>query len=129
MSDIIYGFRPETGWSGVLFQAFLQGPFVELWKKQKDMEYWISFEGQAAKAVFYDMESSISLPDIGTKRYILQCIVPGIDRQGPVPVTLGVYGAGGKTVASALLIGFFQCRPNGMFPINLTNDRWLYQDV
>jgi hypothetical protein len=42
---------------------------------------------------------------------------------------LGVYGAGRKTVAFALFIGFFQCTPNSMFPINFTNGRWYYQDI
>lgn len=130
MSDVIFGFRPESGWSGVLFQVFLQGPFVEAWKKQEDMDYWLSFGGISMKAVFYEMESSRSVPDIGTKRYILQCIVPLIDNiQGPVPVTLRVFGEGGKAVASGLFIGFFHRRPNGIFPINRTNGRWHYKDI
>lgn len=124
MSNILYGFRPETGWPGVLFQVFLQGPFVESWKKQKDMQYWISFEGEGAKAMFFEMDSRIALPEIGTKRYILQCVVPDIPTtHGRVPVTLGVYGTGGKTVVPALFIGYFQCRPNGMSSVDYTNGR------
>jgi hypothetical protein len=115
MTNVAYGFRPEAGWAGVLFQVFLQGPFAESWIKQKDIEFWISFDGLAVKAIFHEMESAVSLPGIGTKRYIVQCVAPDIRKPvARIPVTLGVLGSGGKTIASALFMGFFQYKQNGI---------------
>jgi hypothetical protein len=122
MSNVVYGFRPEGGWAGVLFQAVLQGSFAESWAKQKDIEFWISFEGLSVKAVFHKLDSSVSLPGIGTKRYIVQCVAPDIKRiSGSVPVTMGVLGSGGKKVATCLFMGCFQYKQNGILPSDLTN--------
>jgi hypothetical protein len=124
MSSVIYGFRPESGWGGVMFQIVLQGPFIEAWKERKDMEYWICFDGNDVKAVLFDLVSTTSLPDLGTKRYVLQCLVPNIGIEaGRVPVTLRVNGAGGKTVNSGLCVGMFDYKPSGAFPSELANFR------
>jgi hypothetical protein len=124
MSSVIYGFRPQSGWAGVLFQIFLQGNFIESWKEQKDMEYWVCFNGNNVKAVFFDLVSPVSLQDIGTKRYVLQCIVPDIGQDaGRIPVTLRVNGACGKTVNSGLCVGMFEYKLFGAFLIELANFR------
>jgi hypothetical protein len=125
MSDVVYGFRPESAWPGVLFQVFLQGPFVQIWQKQKEVSYSLSFEGFSVKAVFYEMESTVSLPVIGTKRYILQCMVPNVATVvGKIPVNLGVHGAGGKTIVQSLFLGFFEYKYEGTFSVCSFDIRW-----
>jgi hypothetical protein len=114
MSNAVYGFRPEFGWPGVLFQVFLQEPFVTICHKQKDLEFWIAFEGNYIPAVFHEMESDVSLPDMGAKRYILQSVIPSKVNQERCPITLVVLGSGGKTVVNGLLVGYFNYRPNGI---------------
>lgn len=115
MSNVIYGYRPESGWPGVLFQVFMQGPFIQNWQRLKEVEYWITFEGQEVKAVFYELDSQIPLPDIGTKRFVLQCIIPHANTEmGRVPVTLSVQGLGGKSVVQSLFMGYFHYKPNGI---------------
>lgn len=114
MSNVIYGFRPESGWTGVLFQVFLQGPFVSNWQKQKELDFWISFQGLDVPAVLYDMDTNVPLPEMGTKRYILQCVVPERMDYARCSITLTVRGVGGKTIVGGLLIGKFQYRPNGI---------------
>jgi hypothetical protein len=125
MSNVVYGFRPESGWPGVLFQVFLQGPFIQNWQKQKEVEYWITFEGHEVKAVFYELDSQVPLPDIGTKRYVLQCVVPqtGTDI-GRVPINLSVHGLGGKSVVQSLFMGYFHYKPNGIILSSSSNIRW-----
>jgi hypothetical protein len=115
MAKPIYGFRPESAWPGVMFQVFLQGPYVATWQKQKLLEFWIVFGSQRRKAAFFERDSDVNLPDIGTKRYILQCLVPeAVSGNGnSCPVNLTVHGDGGKMIASGLLIGQFQYRPCG----------------
>jgi len=117
MSSVAYGFRPESGCPGVLFQIFLQGSLVANWQRQKEpMEFWISFEGHGVPAVLHETDSSVLLPDIGTKRYVLQTIVPpqsGRDRR--CPITLTVNGPGGRSIVGGLFIGNFQYRPDGIF--------------
>jgi hypothetical protein len=116
MAKPVYGFRPECAWPGVMFQVFLQGTYVATWQKQKQLEFWIVFDNQRRKAAFFEVDSDVSLPDIGTKRYILQCLVPEVVwREGnSCPVNLTVHGDGGKMIASGLLIGQFQWKPNGI---------------
>jgi hypothetical protein len=122
MTNVVYGFRPEDGWAGVLFQVILQGPIAESWVKQKDIEFWISFDGHPVKAMFHEIDSTVSLPGIGTKRHIVQCVAPDIKKTvARIPVTLGVLGTGGKTIASALFMGFFQYKQNGILYCDLTN--------
>ena len=113
MSSVAFGFRPESGYPGVLFQIFLQGSTVANWQKQKEVQYWVSFEGDTEPAVFYEIDSNVSLPDIGTKRYVLQCIVPLQNGRDNCPVTLTVNGFGGKSIVGRLFIGNFQYKPNG----------------
>ena len=113
MSNIVYGFRPECGWAGVLFQVFLQGPFIVNWQKQKEMDFWISFQGHHVPAVLYEMESTVALPEIGKKRYILQCITPEKYEDKRCSITLSVHGLGGKTIVGGLFIGVYQYIPNG----------------
>ncbi len=125
MSDAVYGFRPESGWPGVLFQVVLQGSLIPCWQKQTDVTYWLSFQGESVKPVFYEIDSTVAMPNIEGKRYILQCIVPQVQMEiGKVPVTLGVQGAGGKTIAQGLFLGLFEYKPNGRFLIYLSNSRW-----
>lgn len=116
MAKPIYGFRPESAWGGVMFQVFLQGHHVAIWQKQKLLEFWIVFGNQRRKAAFFESDSDVDLPDIGTKRYILQCLVPEAvcSNGSSCPVNLTVHGDGGKMVASGLLIGPFQYRPCGI---------------
>ena len=120
MSDVVYGFRPESAWPGVLFQVFLKGnPF---WQKQKELAYWLSFGGASVKAVFYEMDSTVSWPDIGTKRYVLQCLVPEAIKEGPkIPVNLNVHGPGGKTLAQALFLGLFEYKESGTSFVCISN--------
>ena len=97
MSNVIYGFRPESGWAGVLFQVFLHGPFVSNWQKQKELDFWILFQGIDVPAVLFEMESEVDLPGMGRKRYILQCIVPELlDIEDRCSVTLTARGLGGR---------------------------------
>jgi hypothetical protein len=123
MSNVVYGFRPESGWAGILFQVFLQGPFVSNWQKQKELDFWISFQGTDVPAVLYEMEANVSLPEMGTKRYILQCVAPEQVEYGRCSVTLTVRGMGGKTIVGGLFIGKFQYRPNGVFHLYYANGR------
>lgn len=125
MSNAIYGFRPESGWSGVLFQVFLQSPVVQSWQKNREVEYWIAFEGNSMRAVFYELDSQMSLTDIGIKRYVLQCIIPPTNKDiGKVPVTLTVRGPGGKNLAHGLFMGFFHFKPNGTSSSFSAKRRW-----
>jgi hypothetical protein len=118
MSNIAYGFRPESGWSGVLFQVILQGPIVEQWRKQKEIEGWIFFNGQGTPCALHEMISEVAMPDIGFKRLVLQCIVPDIKVTGSqCPVTLNAYGAGNKSLVQGLYLGTFTFRPNSNHPI------------
>jgi hypothetical protein len=120
MSNVVYGFRPESAWPGVLFQVILQGPCIPVWQKQKDVAYWLSFGGISVKPAFYEMESTVSLPDIGTKRYILQCIVPEpTTNSRKVTVNLSVHGVGGKTIVQSLLLGVFEYKDNGNYILYL----------
>lgn len=116
MSSVVYGFRPESGWAGVLFQIFLQGEFIESWKTKVNMEYWVCFHGQDVKAALIQQSTAVSVPDIGSTRYILQCIVPDIPQaDGRIPVTLRVEGDGGKVVNPGLCVGMFTYKPDGAF--------------
>jgi hypothetical protein len=124
MSSVIYGFRPESGWAGVLFQIVLQGQFIESWKGQKEMEYWVCFNRDNVKAVLFDLVSPLPLRDLGTKRYVLQCIVPNIGQEAArIPVTLRVTGSGGKTVNSGLCVGMFEYKRFGAFPVEFADFR------
>jgi hypothetical protein len=124
MSDVVYGFRPEFGWPGVLFQVVLQGPLIPMWSNQTDVEFWLSFGGKGVKPTYHEMGSAVSLPGIGGERHILQCVVPQIDTQlGKVPVTLGVQGAGGRTIGQGLFLGYFEYKSNGIFYIYVPNGR------
>jgi hypothetical protein len=116
MCKPVYGFRPEFGWAGVLFQVFLQGPFLSVWQKEKELQYWISFGSQSMKAAYFEFRSEVVLPEIANKRYILQCVVPPKDsRDGDsFPVNLKVIGTGGKTVAQDLFMGIFHYKLNGI---------------
>lgn len=125
MSNIVYGFRPEFGWAGVLFQVFLQGPFIANWQKQKELEFWIAFEGHSVPSVLYQTESEISLPEMGKNRYVLQCIIPEQYGRDQCPITLSVYGLGGKTIVSGLFLGMFQYVLNGIIhSFNRLTHRW-----
>jgi hypothetical protein len=117
MTSVVYGFRPESGWPGVLFQVFLQGPFISLWQKQKELEFWVAFGSNSTKAAFFELESEVVLPDIDNKRYVLQCVVPPeaySHGDGFCSINLKVSGNGGKTIASDLFMGRFKYRQNGM---------------
>ena len=113
MTNVVYGFRPESGWCGVLFQVFLQGPFVTNWQKEKELQFWIGFESQTMQAGLFEMESTVSLPDLGKKRYVLQCLVPNMGHWDRCPVTLSVQGSGGKSIIQGLFMGYFQYVPRG----------------
>ena len=117
MSNVVYGFRPESGWSGVLFQVFLQGPFVANWQKEKELQFWVSFEGQTIASVFHEIDSEVSLAELGTKRYVLQCIVPEQFSRARCPVTLSVHGVGGKSIVQGLFMGYFHYRPDGIYSL------------
>src|SRR5271155_3019399 len=123
MSSVAYGFRPESGCGGVLFQIFLQGSLVANWQRQKEMEFWISFEGQSVPAVLHELDSNIPLPEIGTRRYVLQSIVPPQPGRDRCPLTLTVNGLGGKSVVGGLFIGNFQYKPDGSHLVLCTNRR------
>jgi hypothetical protein len=115
MSSIVYGFRPEFGCPGVLFQIFLKGALVANWgQRSKEMEFWISFEGQTVPAVIHELDSTHSLPEIETKRYVLQTIVPPPQGRDPSPVTLSVNGTGGRNVIGGLFIGNFHYKVDGI---------------
>jgi uncharacterized protein YigE (DUF2233 family) len=115
MTSVVYGFRPESGWPGVLFQVFLQGTFISTWQQQKELCFWIHFKGQGVPATFHELESDISLPEVGNRRYVLQCIVPPCQyHQDCCPVTLSVHHIGEKSIADGLFVGNFQYRPNGI---------------
>lgn len=130
MSDAVYGFRPESGWPGVLFQVFLQGPLVQIWQRHAEVEYRIGFEGKTVNAVFNELDSQVSLPDIGTKRYVLQCIAPQVDKEmGKVPITLSVRGPGGKTLVQGAFLGFFHYKPNGISSSFLAERRWDIENI
>jgi hypothetical protein len=129
MSSVVYGFRPESGWAGVLFQIFLQGSWVAIWQKQKELDFWISFQGHDVPAVLYEMESTVMLPEIGTKRYVLQCIIPERFGYDQCSITLSVNGLGGKTIVGGLFIGKFQYRPDGIVLFTRTNSRWNVDDI
>jgi hypothetical protein len=120
MCKPVYGFRPESGWPGVIFQVFMQGPFIAAWQKEKELEYWITFGSQSMKAVFFEVEAEVALPDIEYKRNVLQCVVPPKDPRdgGSFPVNLKVIGTGGKTVAQDLFIGLFRYKTSGIIPPN-----------
>jgi len=114
MSDIVYGFRPEAGWPGILFQVFLQGHPIEQWRKQQDLTWLVLFNGQSTPCAFHELNSNVTLPYIGHKRYVLQCIVPDIGLNGAqCPVTMNVYGAGGKSLAQGLYLGTFTFKHDG----------------
>lgn len=113
MTNVVYGFRPESGWSGVLFQVFLQDPFITNWKKESELQFWIAFEGATMPAQFCETSSEVSLPDLGTKRYVLQCVVPEKVGRDRCPVTLSVQGVGGKGIVQALFMGYFNYVLNG----------------
>lgn len=113
MSSVAYGFRPESGYVGVLFQIFLQGSLVANWQRQKEMEFWISFEGHNVPAVLHEVDSNVSLPEIGTKRCVLQSIVPPQPGHNRCPITLTVNGLGGRSIVGGLFIGNFHYRPDG----------------
>jgi hypothetical protein len=113
MSNIAYGFRPESGWPGVLFQVFLQGFTVESWRRQKDLEWWLVFNNYAVPCSFHELPSHIPLPDIGLKRYVVQCIVPEIGIRSPCSVTLNINAAGGKSLGQGLFLGIFTFTENG----------------
>lgn len=123
MANVIYGFRPESGWGGILFQVFLQGPFLSTWQKQKELEFWISFQGKEVPAALHEMDSNVSIPEVGMKRYVLQCFVPHRMEYERCSVTLAVLGVGGKSLAGGLFIGKFQYRPCGIFFFSSTNWR------
>ena len=129
MSSVVYGFRPESGWPGVLFQVFLQGSWVANWQKQKELDFWISFQGHDVPAVLYEMESKVKLPEIGTRRYILQCVVPERFDYEHCSITLSVNGLGGKTIVGGLFIGKFQYRPDGIVLFSRIDCRWNLDDV
>jgi hypothetical protein len=120
MCKPVYGFRPESGWPGVIFQVILQGPFIAVWQKEKELEYWITFGSQSMKAAFFEVAAEVALPDIEYKRYVLQCVVPPKDPQDAesFPVNLKVIVTGGKTVAQDLFIGLFHYIPSGIIPPN-----------
>ena len=127
MSDTIFGFRPESAWPGAMFQIFLKGPLIPIWQKQKETAYWVGFGGTSVKTAFYELESPspYSLPDIGTKRYVLQCLVPEAVTERPkVPVNLNVYGAGGKSIAQSLFLGMFEYKENGISLVYISDRRW-----
>lgn len=129
MSSVVYGFRPESGWTGVLFQVFLQGIWVANWQKQKELDFRISFQGQDVPAVLYEMESTVTLPEIGTKRYVLQCIAPERFDNERCSITMSVNGLGGKTIVGGLFIGNFQYRPDGMSSFSRIDCRWNVDDI
>jgi len=132
MSDMIFGFRPELGWAGVLFQVFLQGLsfYVPLQRQKEQLKCWIYFGGQGAPAVLHEVDSEVDMQSLGFKRWVLQCIVP--ERRGSSctrPVNLSVFGDGGKTVYQSIYIGIFTYRPNGL-PSNLSPKcRWIVEHV
>jgi hypothetical protein len=123
MSFLVYGFRPEAGWSGVLFQVILQNDFLQDSLKYTQLAFWISFGGNEVPAIRHEMESHYPLPDLGKKRCILQCIVPeGQYYENITAISMTAYGVGGKTVVKDEFIGFLQLIPNGNIPLNLVID-------
>ena len=92
---------------------------IERWLKEKDLEWWVVFNGQSIPCTFHELSSHVSLPEIGGKRYVLQCMVPEtkVTARHSCPVTLNVYGMGGKSLAQGLYMGNFTYRENG----NLNN--------
>jgi hypothetical protein len=72
------------------------------------------------------------MPDIGYKRYVLQCVIPdGDSLEGKrCPVTLKIRGPGGKSIAQGLFVGYFQYRPNGIPRVVLfANRRWNFENL
>jgi hypothetical protein len=43
MAQPIYGYRPESGWPGALFQVFLQQPFIAYWQKDREQGSTLQF--------------------------------------------------------------------------------------
>ena len=120
MTDLVYGFRPEAGWPGILFQVILRGAFLGDGLKYTQLAFWISFGGNEVPAIRHEMESQYTLPDLGRKRCVLQCLVPeGQYYENIIAVSMTAYGVGGKTVIKDVFIGFFQLVPNGsILPLN-----------
>jgi hypothetical protein len=111
ISNIAVDFSPKCAWPGSPFRVFLQGSFAEDWHQQTDLEYGIIFEGHIVKAVLDEIESS----QIGTRQYVLQCVVPQINKAvGHVSITLALWGLDGKPLIQPMLLGFFQYKPNGV---------------
>lgn len=79
MCKLVYGFRPESGWPGVIFQVFL--PFIAVWRKENELENWITFGSQSTKAAVFKVAAEVALPDIEYKRHVLQSVVPPKDPQ------------------------------------------------
>jgi hypothetical protein len=132
MARPIFGFRPESAWPGALFQVFLQGPFVPAWQKQKELEYWIVFNSQDMPATFFEIESHVSMPDIGYKRYVVQCVIPeDTSMEGQrCSVALKIRGPGGRSIAQGLFVGFFEYRPNGILHVVFfANRRWNLENL
>ena len=123
VTDLVYGFRPEAGWPGILFQVILRGAFLGDGLKYTQLAFWISFGGNEVPAIRYEMESQHTLPDLGKKRCVLQCIVPeGQYYDNITAVSMTAYGVGGKTIINDVFIGFFQLIPNGSIqPLNENN--------
>jgi hypothetical protein len=114
MSNLIYGFRPEAGWPGILFQVILQGTFLQDELRYTQLAFWISFGGNEVPAIRHEMESQYILPDLGKKRCVLQCIVPeGLYYENITAVSMTAYGVGAKTVIKDEFIGFFRLTPSG----------------
>ena len=123
ISRVIYGFRPEAAWPGVLMQIILQGDLTLL-RKQKKLQFWVSFQQLQTPASFHDLKSDKNLEDLDDQRAIVQCIVPQLPQGSVFPMTLNAYGEGGRSVLPSVHVGYFHVKPNGKRQVPLrANDR------
>jgi hypothetical protein len=116
MANVAYGFCPEIGWSGVLFQVYIKKEFVKPFSKERELEFSLSFGEDKVSPVIHHLTSEIDLPELGRSRYILQCLVPGSPQKvGAFPVILRISGRGGRTVGqSGMYLGHFTYIPSGI---------------
>ena len=116
MTSVAYGFCPEQGYPGIIFQVYLQEPFITKFLKEgPSIRYQISFGGRPVQPAIHCLESSVYIPYMETRRYILQCFVPGPQYvMGPCRVTLDIFGRGNRNIGSRLVLGTFTYIKNGI---------------